>query len=190
VYGAKVDQLKAEIGAVAGTAEIERALQAKRYKLVTVTHVDTSTGVLSDARGIAETVRRVSPDTLVSLSLSLSLPLPLRLCGVRHRGHGLTRGSQVVLDGVCSVASEEIRFDDWGIDVVLAASQKGLGVPPGLSVLCASERAIKARIPCAFLLAAWRLTGARFLGLGEPQSAAYVVLRQLEKVRIYVSSRS
>ena len=44
---------------------------------------------------------------------------------------------------MCSVASEEIKFDDWGIDVVLTASQKGIGVPPGLSLLCASERAIK-----------------------------------------------
>jgi aspartate aminotransferase-like enzyme len=52
-------------------------------------------------------------------------------------------GLQVIVDGVCSVASEEIKFDDWGIDVVLTASQKGLGVPPGLSLLCASERAIK-----------------------------------------------
>jgi alanine-glyoxylate transaminase/serine-glyoxylate transaminase/serine-pyruvate transaminase len=62
---------------------------------------------------IGEVVKRVSPDTLV------------------------------VLDGVCSVASEEIRMDDWGIDVVLSASQKGLGTPPGLSVVCASQRALK-----------------------------------------------
>ena len=50
---------------------------------------------------------------------------------------------QVILDGVCSVASEEIRFDDWGIDVVVGATQKGLGVPPGLSVVCASQKALK-----------------------------------------------
>lgn len=46
------------------------------------------------------------------------------------------------MDAVCSVASEEILFDDWGLDVVLTASQKGLGVPPGLSILLASKRAI------------------------------------------------
>lgn len=34
-------------------------------------------------------------------------------------------------------------MDAWGIDVVLGASQKGLGTPPGLSVLLASARAIK-----------------------------------------------
>jgi len=50
---------------------------------------------------------------------------------------------QVIVDGVCSVASEEIRFDDWDIDVVVSASQKGIGIPPGLSVLMASQRAMQ-----------------------------------------------
>ncbi|EIN06153.1 PLP-dependent transferase [Punctularia strigosozonata HHB-11173 SS5] len=130
VYGANVDQLKAKIGAVSTTAEIENALRAKKYKIVTITHVDTSTGVLSDARGIAETVRRVSPDTLVAL------------------------------DAVCSVASEEIQFDAWGLDVVLTASQKGLGTPPGLSILVASQRAIKVwetrKAPPTSFYASWK----------------------------------
>ena len=46
------------------------------------------------------------------------------------------------MDAVCSVASEEIKFDEWDLDVVLTASQKGLGAPPGLSILLASPRAI------------------------------------------------
>ena len=50
---------------------------------------------------------------------------------------------QVVADCVCSVASEEIRFDDWDLDIVLSASQKGLGTPPGLSILIASARAME-----------------------------------------------
>ncbi|KAF7308688.1 Aminotran-5 domain-containing protein [Mycena chlorophos] len=112
-YGAKVDQVKAEIGAAVSQDALEAALKAKNYRLVTMTHVDTSTGVLTDAKAVAETVQRVSPDTLV------------------------------ILDGVCSVASEELRMDAWGIDVVLTASQKGLGVPPGLSIVVASPAAIK-----------------------------------------------
>ncbi|KAF9471725.1 PLP-dependent transferase [Pholiota conissans] len=113
-YGARVKQLKAPVGGVVPLADLTAALTAapKPYKVVTFTHVDTSTGVLSDAAAIAETVRRVSPSTLV------------------------------VMDAVCSVASEEIRFDDWDLDVVLTASQKGLGAPPGLSVLLASQRAV------------------------------------------------
>lgn len=47
-----------------------------------------------------------------------------------------------VLDGVCSVAGEVINQDEWGLDVVLTASQKAVGVPPGLALLMASEKAI------------------------------------------------
>ncbi|EMD38885.1 hypothetical protein CERSUDRAFT_112610 [Gelatoporia subvermispora B] len=113
VYGANVDEIRAPFGTAPTFVEVEKALSAKKYKLVAFTHVDTSTGVLSDAKGIAETVKRVSPETLV------------------------------VADAVCSVASEEIRMDDWGLDVVMTASQKGLGTPPGLSILVASQKAIK-----------------------------------------------
>jgi len=112
-YGANVDQIKAEIGATVSQEAIESALKSKKYKVLTFTHVDTSTAVLSNAKAIAETVRRVSPDTLV------------------------------VLDGVCSVASEEIHMDAWDIDIILTATQKGLGTPPGLSVVVASKRAIE-----------------------------------------------
>lgn len=43
-------------------------------------------------------------------------------------------------------------MDEWGIDVVMTASQKGLGTPPGLSILVASTRAIKVRLPCGIPL--------------------------------------
>ena len=49
-----------------------------------------------------------------------------------------------VLDGVCSVAGEELRQEEWGIDVALTASQKAIGVPPGLALLVAGPRAIDA----------------------------------------------
>lgn len=113
-YGTKVTQLKAPVGQCPTREQIAEALKEKKYKVVTVTHVDTSTGVLSNPQMVAEVVREISPDTLV------------------------------VLDGVCSVGSEEIRMDEWSLDVVMCASQKGLGVPPGLSLVCASERAIRA----------------------------------------------
>ncbi|PWN27393.1 PLP-dependent transferase [Jaminaea rosea] len=114
VYGSKVTQIKAPIGSKPSLQEVEAELKKKKYKVLTFTHVDTSTGVLSDAKGLGELVKRVSPETIL------------------------------VLDGVCSVASEEIRMDEWGIDVVLTASQKGLGCPPGLMLLAASKKAIKA----------------------------------------------
>ena len=113
VYGSRATQLKAPIGDRPQLPEIESALKEKKYKLITVTHVDTSTGVLSEIKGLSEMVHRVSPDTLI------------------------------IVDGVCSVGCEEIRFDDWGIDAVVTASQKAIGCPPGLSISMFSERAIQ-----------------------------------------------
>lgn len=113
-YGVKATQLKAPIGDRPQLDEVEKALKEKRYKLITVTHVDTSTGVLSEIQALSELVHRVSPETLV------------------------------VVDGVCSVGSEEIRFDEWGLDVVLTASQKAIGCPAGLSIMMCSGRTIEA----------------------------------------------
>ncbi|QDS76307.1 hypothetical protein FKW77_002294 [Venturia effusa] len=112
-YGARVTQLKAPIGDRPQLDAVEKALKEKKYKVITVTHVDTSTGVLSEIKALSELVHRVSPDTLV------------------------------IVDGVCSVGSEEIAFDDWKIDVVLTASQKGISCPAGLSIVMASGRAIE-----------------------------------------------
>ena len=112
-YGVKATQLKAPIGDRPQLDAVEQALKEKKYKLITVTHVDTSTGVLSELKPLADLVHRVSPDTLI------------------------------VVDGVCSVGCEEIRFDDWGLDVVLTASQKAIGCPAGLSILMVSGRAIQ-----------------------------------------------
>jgi len=112
IYGAKVTQVRAPIGDRPSLDEVREALKAKNYKLITITHVDTSTSVLQNVKEIAAVVREVSPSTLIAV------------------------------DGVCSVGSEELRMDDWGIDVVMTASQKALGCPPGLCVLVASERAI------------------------------------------------
>ena len=112
-YGVKTTQLKAPIGSRASLDEIEKALKEKNYKAITITHTDTSTGVLSDPKTISELVHRVSPDTLV------------------------------IVDGVCSVGCEEIQFDDWGLDCVLTASQKAVGVPAGLMIMMLSKRAVE-----------------------------------------------
>ena len=111
-YGANVDILKAPLGDIVSMHDVEVQLQKKNYKLMTFTHVDTSTAVLNDAKSIGELGQKY--DVLT------------------------------ILDGVCSVAGEEIRQEEWGLDVVLTASQKAIGVPPGLALLVASPKAIKA----------------------------------------------
>ncbi|KAL8831790.1 MAG: hypothetical protein Q9170_005147 [Blastenia crenularia] len=113
-YGVNATQLKAPIGDRPQLPEVEKALKENHYKIITVTHVDTSTGVLSEVKALSELVHRVSPDTLI------------------------------VVDGVCSVGSEDIQFDNWGIDAVLTASQKAIGCPAGLCIMMYSGRAIEA----------------------------------------------
>jgi alanine-glyoxylate transaminase/serine-glyoxylate transaminase/serine-pyruvate transaminase len=66
--------------------------------------------------------------------------MPLREIGALAQSHGVLS----IVDGVCSVAGEEIRQGEWGLDVVLTASQKAIGVPPGLALLVASPRAMEA----------------------------------------------
>ncbi len=59
---------------------------------------------------------------------------------------GLARqyGALFVLDGVAAAAGEELRQEEWGVDVYLTASQKAVGVPPGMALLVAGPRAMQA----------------------------------------------
>lgn len=47
----------------------------------------------------------------------------------------------LVVDGVTAVGIHDIRTDEWGLDVVVAGSQKGFMLPPGLAFVSVSERA-------------------------------------------------
>lgn len=69
--------------------------------------------------------------------------------GVRAPAEALARlarehGVLSIFDGVCSTAAEEFRQAEWGADVFLTASQKALGVPPGLALLVVSPAALEA----------------------------------------------
>jgi aspartate aminotransferase-like enzyme len=50
----------------------------------------------------------------------------------------------VCVDGITAVGAHEMRFDEWGIDVCVTGSQKGLMIPPGLAFVALSPRAIEA----------------------------------------------
>ena len=50
----------------------------------------------------------------------------------------------IIVDGISSLGALEFRMDEWGLDVVLTASQKGLMLPPGLSFIALSQRAWQA----------------------------------------------
>ncbi|KAH0836615.1 PLP-dependent transferase [Lanmaoa asiatica] len=129
-YGAKVDQLKAEVGGTVKLSDIEAALKQKKYKIITVTHVDTSTGTLPRDLSILP-----SPTWMIAVLSDIK--------AIGELVYNVSRDTVVVVDAVCSAASEEIKMDSWCIDVVITASQKGLGAPPGLSIVVAGRKAIK-----------------------------------------------
>ncbi len=54
-------------------------------------------------------------------------------------------GMLAVFDGVCAAAGEAFEMAAWGADLYLTASQKALGVPPGLALMVAGPRALAAR---------------------------------------------
>lgn len=70
--------------------------------------------------------------------------------GVRVDAHALAalarrHGALSVFDGVCAAAAERFEMAAWDVDVYLTASQKAIGLPPGLALCVASERALAAR---------------------------------------------
>ena len=50
----------------------------------------------------------------------------------------------VCIDGITAIGAHEFRFDEWGIDVCVTGSQKGLMIPPGLAFVAVSARAVAA----------------------------------------------
>jgi len=112
--GLQVDVLSSEWGSIVPVEEIEKKLKEKDYKAVTVTHVDTSTGVCAPIWEIGEIIKKYE-DTIL------------------------------VVDGVCATGAEPEYIDDMGIDVLITGSQKALGLPPGLALVFAGEKALERR---------------------------------------------
>jgi aspartate aminotransferase-like enzyme len=51
-------------------------------------------------------------------------------------------GALSMVDAVCGLGGAELRFDDWGLDVAFAGSQKALAGPPGAMLMALSKRAV------------------------------------------------
>src|SRR6202521_835567 len=83
-------------------------------KAVMVVHNETSTGVKSDIPSIRKALDAAGHPALL------------------------------LVDTISSLASMDYRHDEWGVDVTVAGSQKGLMLPPGLSFNAVSEKALAA----------------------------------------------
>jgi len=98
--------------------------KAHAVKAVCVVHNETSTGVASNVAAVRRAIDRAGHPALY------------------------------MVDTISSLASIDYRHDEWGVDVTVAGSQKGLMLPPGLSFNAVSAKALKAhesaRLPRAY----------------------------------------
>jgi alanine-glyoxylate transaminase/serine-glyoxylate transaminase/serine-pyruvate transaminase len=113
----KVDVLELPWGSgVTEDAVFDKLAQdkGKQYKAVLTIHNETSTGVTTDVKAVRAAMDRAKHPALL------------------------------MVDSVSGLACTDLRFDEWGIDVAVTGSQKGLLLPPGLGLLCVSDKALKA----------------------------------------------
>jgi alanine-glyoxylate transaminase / serine-glyoxylate transaminase / serine-pyruvate transaminase len=96
----------------------------RRIKAVCVVHNETSTGVTSDIAAVRKAIDAAGHPALL------------------------------MVDSISGLASADYRHDEWGVDVTISGSQKGLMLPPGISFNALSPRALEAsksaKLPRAF----------------------------------------
>lgn len=96
-----------------------------RIKAVTVVHNETSTGVKNDVSLFRAVLDEVGHPALL------------------------------MVDAVSSLCATDVRHDDWGLDVTISASQKGLMLPPGLAFAAVSQRALDRHAESDFPRSYW-----------------------------------
>ena len=112
--GIEVEVLDFGKQAPADPARLEDALRADRegrIKAVLTTHVDTASTIRNDIAGLRKAIDAAGHPALFAV------------------------------DCIASMGCDEYRMDDWGVDVTVAACQKGLMTPPGLAFVWFSEAA-------------------------------------------------
>jgi len=116
-FGVQVEYLPGNWRHGAVPSEIEARLAADKdrsFKAVLVVHSETSTGVTSRISEIRTAMDRAHHPALL------------------------------MVDAISSLGSLDFRHDEWGVDVTVAGSQKGMMLPPGLSFNAISEKALAA----------------------------------------------
>jgi alanine-glyoxylate transaminase/serine-glyoxylate transaminase/serine-pyruvate transaminase len=116
-HGLEVFVQEEEWGTGVHPEKIEEALREDKnhaIKGVLVVHNETATGVTSNVAAVRRAIDAANHPTLL------------------------------YVDGVSSIASLDFRFDEWRVDLAITGSQKGLMLPAGLGIVCASQKALAA----------------------------------------------
>ena len=116
--GLEVEVLKGDMRHAVRPAEVEARLKVDRkspgrdtFKAVLVAQIDTASGVVNDIAAIGQAIRAAGHDALL------------------------------MVDAVASLGCMKFDMDEWGVDVAMSGSQKGMMTPPGLGFVAASPRA-------------------------------------------------
>jgi len=115
--GYDVEVLEVEWGEGVPLDRVEEALRADKHhkiKAVLACHNETATGVTSD------------------------------IAGVRRAMDAARHPAMLFVDAVSSLASIDFQMDEWQVDMAITGSQKGLMLPAGLGIVCASKKALAA----------------------------------------------
>ncbi len=116
--GATIETINFGDSAAVDPAQVEAALRADtegRIKAVLTVFVDTSTGVRTDVKAVRAAIDAAGHDALL-------------MC-----------------DCIASLGCDRFYMDDWGVDITVAASQKGLMTPPGIGFVWYNDKADRVR---------------------------------------------
>lgn len=117
-YGLNVIKVEKAWGKAIKAEDLRSILiEDKDYKIkgLFLPHNETTSGVKNDLESVSIMLKEVNHPTLL------------------------------LVDAVSSLASMPLEVDKWNIDIVVTGSQKGLMLPPGLSIICLSEKAWEQR---------------------------------------------
>lgn len=119
VFGIQVETLQAEWGQQISKGLVEEKLAEGGFKAVTVTHADTSTGVMANVEELVPVVKKAGALFILD---------------------GVCASAAMEED-----MQKTYGHPDYKIDVVLTGSQKAIGVPPGLGIVAFGPKALAAR---------------------------------------------
>ena len=112
--GVPADKISSPPGKPTTPEMVDEALATGKYDVITVTHNETSAGIMNPVGEIGALLKAKYPKILF------------------------------LVDTVSSMGGTKIEVDNWGIDVCITSTQKCLGLPAGMSVCSVSDRAIEA----------------------------------------------
>jgi aspartate aminotransferase-like enzyme len=149
--GVPCDKLEVAPGQAITVDLVDDALSKGDYDAICLTMNETATGVMNPIQDIAAMIHKKYPDVILQV------------------------------DAVSCMAGVKIEFDDWGLDVCFAGTQKCFALPPGLTVCAVSDRAREKalKIPNRGHYFAWSMMDKHYDKSQTPATPAISLIQAL-----------